>query len=145
MQHVTDLKEFSKAEKYFLTGYLIAYFWDVTKSFKMVERSLAPNVTIHYAVPVSDSPLVTNQLDSLGDHALALRDDFKKTLATLGIRIQSAAIAVQFLGPIATLGIIDLENLPSVLQNNLDPGQEVKLEVYLPDSEPGAAPEDIGE
>lgn len=143
MKSASTLKEFSDQEKQFLTGYLIAYAWDVTKNFRMIEQQASPNLILHYAVPDNDSPLATVQLDSLGDLALALRDDFKAHLNTLNVPIQSAAVAVQFLGGRVILGIVDRNKLN--LDQVKDPGESMELSVYLPDSEPGTTPEDIGE
>jgi hypothetical protein len=143
MKSASTLKEFSNQEKQFLTGYLMAYAWDVTKHFRMVEQQASPNLILHYAVPDSDSPLATVQLDSLGDLALALRDDFKAHLTTLNVPIRSAAVAVQFLGGQALLGIVDRNKLN--LSQVKDPGESMELSVYLPESEPGTSPEDIGE
>lgn len=121
----------------------MAFAWDVTKNFRMVEQQLSPNLIIHYAVPDSDSPLATKQLDSLGDCALSLRDDFKAHLTALKVPIKVAAIAVQFLEGKALLGIVDRTKLKLMTVPNS--GESMELSVYLPDSEPGAAPENIGE
>lgn len=109
----------------------------------MVEQQVSPNLILHYAVPDSDSPLATVQLDSLGDLALALREDFKAHLTTLRVPIRSAAVAVQFLGGQAILGIVDRKKLN--LSQVKNPGESMELSVYLPDSEPGTTPEDIRE
>lgn len=143
MKSASTLTEFSKEEKQFLTGYLMAYAWDVTKNFKMVEQQVSPNLILHYAVPASDSPLATTQLDSLGDVALALRDNFKAHLTKLKIPIQSAAIAVQFLDGKALLGIIDQNKFD--LRFVADPGESMELAVYLPDLETTSPTENIGE
>lgn len=142
MKSASTLKEFSNQERQFLTGYLMAYAWDVTKHFRMVEQQASPNLILHYAVPDSDSPLATVQLDSLGDCALALRDDFRAHLTVLKVPIKSAAIAVQFLHGSALLGIVDRTKLK--LPVVPDAGESMELSVYLPDSEPGTSPEDIG-
>ncbi len=120
----------------------MAYAWDVTKNFRMVEQQVSPNLILHYAVPASDSPLATTQLDSLGDVALALRDNFKAHLTTLKVPIQSAAIAVQFLDGKALLGIVDRNKFNLRLAN---PGESMELAVYLPDSETASSTENIGE
>jgi len=143
VKSASTLTEFSNEEKQFLTGYLMAYAWDVTKNFKMVEQQVSPNLILHYAVPASDSPLATTQLDSLGDVALALRDSFKAHLTTLKIPIQSVAIAVQFLDGKALLGIVDRNKFD--LRFVADPGESMELAVYLPDSETTASTENIGE
>ena len=142
MKSASTLREFSNQERQFLTGYLMAYAWDVTKNFRMIEQQVSPNFILHYAVPDSDSPLATVQLDSLGSLALALREDFKAHLTALKVPIKSAAIAVQFLGTQAILGIVDRNKLN--LSQVKDPGESMNLAVYLPDSEPGTTPEDIG-
>lgn len=143
MKSASTLREFSNQEKQFLTGYLLAYAWDVTKNFRMVEQQASPNLILHYAVPDSDSPLATVQLDSLGDLALSLRDNFKAHLTTLNVPIRSAAVAVQFLGGNAILGIIDRNRLDVLKIRN--PAESMELSVYLPESEPGTTPENIGE
>lgn len=142
MKSASTLQEFSNQEKQFLTGYLMAYAWDVTKNFRMIEQQISPNLVIHYAVPDSDSPLATTQLDSLGSSALALRDDFKAHLTALKVPIKSAAIAVQFLAGNALLGIIDRTKLKLTVP---DAGESMELSVYLPESEPGTSSENIGE
>ena len=142
MKSASTLREFSDQEKQFLTGYLMAYAWDVTKNFRMIEQQISPNLIIHYAVPDSDSPLATKQLDSLGDLALALRDDFKAHLTALKVPIRSVVIAVQFLHGSALLGIVDRTKLK--LLTVPDAGESMELSVYLLDSEPGAASENIG-
>lgn len=120
----------------------MAYFWDVSRSFRIVEQKTASNVTLHYAIPAFSNALGTKQLDSLGSYALTLRDDFKAELDRLKIRVAEAAIAVQFLDGKAVLGIVN-KNDPRVRSNN--PEEESLLSVYLPESETAAASEDIGE
>jgi len=143
MKSIETLREFSIEEKKLLTGYLLAFAWDVTKQFRMVEQQLSPNLTIHYAIPDNDSPLTTIQLDSLGNYSLMLRDEFKNTLEYLKIPINRAAVAVQFLGGQALLGIVDQTKLNLCQVKN--PGESMELSVYLPDSEPTPSTEDIWE
>jgi hypothetical protein len=142
MKSASTLREFSDQERELLTGYIMAYFWDVSRSFRIVEQKTASNVTLHYAIPATENALGTKQLDSLGSYALALRDDFKANLDRLKIRVAEAAIAVQFLDGKAIIGIVN-KNDPRVRSDN--PQEESLLSVYLPDSEAAAASEDIGE
>lgn len=101
-------QDFANYERQLLTEYTIACLFDMGLSIQLCEADLAPNITVHFAMPIDSTTLPADRLDQLGEEGLKLRDSFLGKLPE-GLDIKEAAIAVQLIqGQNLSLGIIRL-------------------------------------
>ena len=101
-------QDFANYERQLLTEYTIACLFDMGLSIQLCEADLAPNVTVHFAMPVDSTTLSADHLDRLGQEGTKLRDSFIKKLPE-GLSIKEAAIAVQLIqGESLNVGIVKL-------------------------------------
>jgi hypothetical protein len=110
MLYTPDLKNFTAQERHLLLGLILTTAWDVSGSFQLFEAELAPNLVAHYAEPCGTERLSRKKLESLGETALLIRDDFKKILNALKIEIEKAMIVIQYLDGKMYLGVMSKDD-----------------------------------